>query len=217
MSDLGFDRVPVEPNISPDYFARERETIFKKVWLKVGRVEEVAEPGDFMVRDFSVLSASIIIVRGSDGGLRAFHNVCRHRGNRLKPACEGRAKTFTCGFHGWAFNIDGDLAHVPLEDNFGALDKSELGLLPVAIDTWQGEVLKLTGTNHTTMMDDNLKGRTIIKLCPNELQKHLKLRGDQFRTYVDIKIECIRYAAEFKGKRSTPSPMQADHLHGHHD
>lgn len=138
MSTLGFDRIPVEPNISADYFAREREAIFKKVWLKVGRVEEVAEPGDFIVRDFSVLSASVIIVRGSSGELGAFHNVCRHRGNRLKPVCAGRTKTFTCGFHGWAFNINGDLAHVPLEDEFGALDKSELGLLPIAIDTWQG-------------------------------------------------------------------------------
>ena len=138
MNNESVDLIPVEPNISADYFERERDAIFKQVWLKVGRIEEVADSGDFFVRDLSVLNASIIIVRGSDGGLRAFHNICRHRGNRLKPICAGRAKTFTCGFHGWAFNVDGDLAHVPLEEQFGTLDKASLGLLPVAIDTWQG-------------------------------------------------------------------------------
>jgi phenylpropionate dioxygenase-like ring-hydroxylating dioxygenase large terminal subunit len=138
MTGHGFDRVPVDPNISADYFAREREAIFKQVWLKVGRVEEVAQPGDYMVRDFAVLSASVLIARGRDGELRAFHNICRHRGNRLKPVCEGSAKTFTCGFHGWAYGIDGELAHVPLEEGFGGLDKAELSLLPIALDTWQG-------------------------------------------------------------------------------
>ncbi|MFT4561482.1 MAG: phenylpropionate dioxygenase-like ring-hydroxylating dioxygenase large terminal subunit [Gammaproteobacteria bacterium] len=134
----GFDRIPIEPNISADYFAREKEAIFKKVWLKVGRVEEIDEPGSFMVRDFAVLSTSIIISRGNDGELRAFHNLCRHRGNRLKPVCEGRANAFTCGFHGWVYDANGKLTHIPLENDFGSLDKETLGLLPVALDTWQG-------------------------------------------------------------------------------
>ena len=132
--------VPVAPNISADYFERERESIFKHVWLKIGRVEEIPRPGDYFVRDIAVLRASLLVIRGADGVMRAFHNICRHRGNRVVKTCKGSAQSFFCGFHGWTYNAQGGLTYVPQEEEFGALNKDQLGLMPVSLDIWEGVI-----------------------------------------------------------------------------
>ena len=79
--ELGTEPVPTEPCISPAYFALERERVFRTVWLYVGREEDVARPGDYPVRRVDVCRASMLLVRGQDGVLRGFHNVCSHRGS----------------------------------------------------------------------------------------------------------------------------------------
>ena len=81
--DLGTGPVSVEPCISPSFFARERERIFRRTWLNVGRESDVAKPGDHLVKDLAVAGASVLVVRGNDGVIRAFHNVCSHRCNKL--------------------------------------------------------------------------------------------------------------------------------------
>ncbi len=79
--ELGTGPVSIEPYISREYFERERELIFRKVWLNVGRVEQIPTPGDYFVKDLAVCNTSIVIVRGDDGKVNAFHNMCSHRGN----------------------------------------------------------------------------------------------------------------------------------------
>ena len=98
--ELGIEPVPTEPCISPAYFALERECVFRTVWLYVGREEEVARPGDYPVRRVDVCRASVLLVRGQDGVLRGFHNVCSHRGNTLAWETTGNCKNFSCKFHG---------------------------------------------------------------------------------------------------------------------
>jgi phenylpropionate dioxygenase-like ring-hydroxylating dioxygenase large terminal subunit len=134
----GIAFVPVEPNISAEYFARERERIFKHVWLKIGRVDEIPRPGDYLVRDLAILQTSLLVVRGPDGVIRAFHNICRHRGNRIVQTCAGSARHFFCGFHGWTYDTHGRLTYVPQEEEFGGLDKDRFGLVQVPLDTWEG-------------------------------------------------------------------------------
>jgi phenylpropionate dioxygenase-like ring-hydroxylating dioxygenase large terminal subunit len=75
--------VPIEPYILPEYFELERERIFRRTWLNVGRVEELPNPGDYLVKDLPVCNTSIVVVRGKDSRIRAFHNVCSHRCNKL--------------------------------------------------------------------------------------------------------------------------------------
>ena len=135
---LGTAPVPIEPNVSPEYFEKERERIFKRSWLCVGRVQSIREPGDYFVRDIDILRTSIIIARGKDGNVRGFHNVCKHRGNKLKKASAGNANNLVCGFHGWAYDLSGKLAHVPDEDQFFEFDKCDYGLTPVSTDVWEG-------------------------------------------------------------------------------
>lgn len=136
--ELGTGPIPVEPNISAEYFERERERIFKRAWLNVGRVEELPEAGDYFVKDLAILKTSLLVVRGRDGVIRAFHNVCRHRGNKLAQSCGGGARSFICGFHGWTYDLTGKLVRVPDEGQFFDFEKSDYGLTLVATDVWEG-------------------------------------------------------------------------------
>lgn len=104
--ELGTGPTPIEPYISREYFEREQAPIFRKVWLNVGRVEQIPNPGDYFVKDLAVCKTSILIVRGKDGCVRAFHNMCAHRGNKLVADTSGTCKgLFTCKFHGWPMGL----------------------------------------------------------------------------------------------------------------
>ena len=104
--ELGTGPVPIAPYTSPEYYEREQALIFRKVWLNVARVEQIPRPGDYLVKELEVCNTSILIVRGKDGIIRAFHNMCTHRGNKLAPDASGNcAGLFTCKFHGWAFGL----------------------------------------------------------------------------------------------------------------
>lgn len=92
------DLIPVEDYISKDFLAAENEAVWPKVWLMACREEELAKPGAFHV--FDVVRDSILIVRQGDGGLKAFHNACRHRGRRLKDGCGQIGRSIHCKFHG---------------------------------------------------------------------------------------------------------------------
>ncbi len=136
--ELGTDPIPVEVNTSPEYFEREREKIFQNAWWCVGRDEEISRPGDYLVRDIEAINASVIVIRGEDGAVRAFHNVCQHRGNKLLTEERGRCRGMVCGFHSWTYDLQGQLAHVPDEDQFHKFDKSCHALSAVTLDTWNG-------------------------------------------------------------------------------
>jgi phenylpropionate dioxygenase-like ring-hydroxylating dioxygenase large terminal subunit len=104
-------------------------------------VSEIPAPGDYKVRDVAVFGTSVIVVRGADGVVRAFHNVCRHRGSRMVfEEGAGQTKVFFCRMHGWTYGLDGRLRGVPDHDRFFDLDKKACGLPPVSMDVWNGFV-----------------------------------------------------------------------------
>ena len=120
--------ISVEAYISEDYARAERDKLWRKVWLQVGRVEELPEVGSYLTYD--ILDDSIIVVRAGANEFKAHHNVCMHRGRRLvdtpegaKNACARTRKSFVCGFHGWTYGLDGACTHMREEDDWkGALD-----------------------------------------------------------------------------------------------
>ncbi|MBN3822786.1 aromatic ring-hydroxylating dioxygenase subunit alpha [Burkholderia sp. Ac-20384] len=116
----------------------ERERIFRRAWLMVGRAERIPKPGDFFVKQLAVLNASVIVARSEDGTIRAFHNVCAHRANIVEHRASGNAKRFVCRYHSWGYDNAGQLAHVPDESGFFGLDKKKCGLTPVALEIWEG-------------------------------------------------------------------------------
>ena len=137
--ELGTDPLPLAPYISKDQFELEREHIFRKTWLNVGRVEDISNNGDFFVKDLAVCKTSVIVTRGKDDKIRAFHNMCSHRGNPVAWDEKGTCpKGFTCRFHGFSYDLEGRLVGVPDEQMFFDLDKSKLGLTPITTDVWNG-------------------------------------------------------------------------------
>lgn len=138
--ELGTGPLPITPYLSADHFALEREKIFTRTWLATGRrAEELPKTGDYLVLDVEVAKTSILLVRGKDGRLRGFHNVCKHRGNRLAWAERGSCRAgLSCKFHGWTYAPDGRLSGVPEEDMFFDFDRRNYGLTPVATDVWEG-------------------------------------------------------------------------------
>ncbi|MBV1900616.1 MAG: aromatic ring-hydroxylating dioxygenase subunit alpha [Kordiimonadaceae bacterium] len=140
LDDLDTGPVPIGPYIDPDFFEREREKIFRAVWLNVAREEEIPNPGDYVVKEIEILRTSIIIVRGKDKKIRAFHNMCAHRGNKVLIEKCGKVRGLTCFFHGWTFDLEGNLRGIPDEAGFFDLNKDELGLTEVASGDWEGFV-----------------------------------------------------------------------------
>ena len=156
---LGTGPVATESCISPEYFERERDLIFHRCWLNVGRIDEISERGQYFVRELAVCRTSILVMHGKDSQIRAFHNVCSHRGNKLVPhergACPGKLK---CGFHFWTFDTEGKLAWVPDEENFFGLNKSTLGLTPVRTAIWEGFIFVNLDAGGTQSLEDYLGG-----------------------------------------------------------
>ncbi len=124
---------------SQERFEAERE-IFGKVWLNVAETAEIPKAGDWIVRDVNVRSASIILVRGKDMQIRAFHNICSHRGMKLVWDKKGHGGKFSCPYHAWMYDSAGDLVNIPDEACFSHVDKDASGLTPVRCDTWEGMI-----------------------------------------------------------------------------
>jgi phenylpropionate dioxygenase-like ring-hydroxylating dioxygenase large terminal subunit len=137
--DLGLDRIPIDRYIDPAFLKLEDERIWSKTWLLAGAVCDVAEPGDFFV--FEIMKESILVTHAEDGKIRAFYNVCQHRGNRLKTAGCGHSPHLSCGFHGWEYHLDGSVKHIPEAQDFQQGTPAEkLGLPEIRCDTWGGFV-----------------------------------------------------------------------------
>jgi len=142
--ELGTGPIDYSDSIDPAYYEAEKASIFKRTWLNVGRVERLAKTGSYFTKEVAAADTSLIIVRGRDGQVRAFHNICRHRGNKLvwndypERETAGTCRQFTCKYHAWRYSLDGELTFVQQEPEFFDLDKSNYGLRTVRCEIWEG-------------------------------------------------------------------------------
>jgi glycine betaine catabolism A len=144
-ADVGTGVLSYDDCVSPEFFELEREAIFKRAWLNVGRVEDLPRNGSYFTKELPVAKTSLIIERDMSGVVHAFHNICRHRGNQLVwsefPAQEvrGTCRQFTCKYHGWRYGLDGACTFVQQESEFfDDFDKADYGLVAVHCDVWAG-------------------------------------------------------------------------------
>ena len=144
----GAHTLPREYYTSPELLAEEIERIHARHWHCVGRVSAVSKPGDFVQR--TVAGESLIIVHGRDGALRAFFNICRHRGTRLCTAASGQfSETIQCPYHAWTYMTDGRLIGAPHMHEVEGFSKAEHSLHQAALATWEGFVFVNVATDPT--------------------------------------------------------------------
>lgn len=141
---LGTAPVPSKPCISADVYAQEVERVFKQTWLCLGRVEELPEAGSYKLKQLHFAGAGVLLIRGQDDVIRAFHNVCSHRGNTVVvPEGDwdqfGKKSMFSCRFHAWSYNDRGELVGVQNQDCFhSCFRKEDNGLASIHCATWEG-------------------------------------------------------------------------------
>lgn len=135
----GWDRrgLPAWCYNSPALLELEKEHIFRSHWQIAGHISDVPNVGDYVTLD--VVGERALIVRGKDGEVRGFHNICRHRGSRVVTDNKGTCNNaLVCPFHGWVYNLDGTLRGAARPRSFPDLDKTEFGLLPLDLEIWMG-------------------------------------------------------------------------------
>jgi phenylpropionate dioxygenase-like ring-hydroxylating dioxygenase large terminal subunit len=130
--------LPAWTYADPEFFALEQERVFAPSWQVVCHESDVPDPGDWHTLDY--IGESVIVTRGTDNQLRAFANVCRHRGSRIVDGARGCAKKLVCPYHAWTYELDGRLTGVPGGAGYPGLDKARHALAPVTIEVWRGFV-----------------------------------------------------------------------------
>jgi Rieske 2Fe-2S family protein len=122
----------------PAIWQLEQERLFGRLWICIGRGDHLPASGHY--RTVRVGEESVLAVRDEDGALRAFLNVCRHRGAQLCATERGQARTLQCRYHAWTYGLDGHLLRAPGLQDAAEFDRGAFGLVPVALDTWEGLV-----------------------------------------------------------------------------
>jgi phenylpropionate dioxygenase-like ring-hydroxylating dioxygenase large terminal subunit len=141
---LGTGPVSFKDCYDPEFYELEKEAVFRRSWLHMGRVEQLPRRGTYFTKELTFLGLSILVVRGMDDEVRAFHNVCSHRGNKLMwdefPTKEshGSCRQIACKYHGWRFDLDGEVSYVHNAPEFFDLKAEDLALPKINCEVWAG-------------------------------------------------------------------------------
>jgi phenylpropionate dioxygenase-like ring-hydroxylating dioxygenase large terminal subunit len=133
VSATGTRTLPWSWYVDPAALRLEQERVFRRFWQYVGHTGEITEPGSFHTTRAG--SVPVLLVRDREGTLRAFLNVCRHRGSIVCKG-SGRRETLQCPYHAWTYGLDGQLVAAPRADREEGIDLADIGLLPLQLDTW---------------------------------------------------------------------------------
>jgi phenylpropionate dioxygenase-like ring-hydroxylating dioxygenase large terminal subunit len=200
-----------EAYTSDAFFALERERVFASAWIAVGCSAELREVGDVLVTEAA--GRSLFVVRKEGGGLRAFYNVCRHRGTQLLAPGERRINRFIrCPYHSWAYDHDGRCVGTPLftgsdippdqqaafdMSDVAAFDRADYGLLPIAVETWGPIVFVNLDPDPEPLSEQlgDLADRTagyrldeweLARTAEYEIAANYKLVGENFMEYYHL-------------------------------
>jgi len=198
--ELGTGPVSYEDSISPEHYELERRAIFARTWQNVGRVEQLPRAGSYFTKELAAAGTSVVVVRGTDGEVRAFHNICRHRGNKLvwtdypREETSGVCRQFTCKYHGWRYDLQGACSFVQQEDEFFDLDKGDYGLLPVQTDIWEGFIFVNPDPENSVGLAEYLgdMGKELMGYPFGEMTQVYKYRaevGSNWKLFIDAFAE----------------------------
>ncbi len=171
----GFPTLPLIPKArytSDEFFDLEMEHLWAKTWLVACRADEIGDKGQY--RLFKRLGKEVIVTRGVDGVVRAFHNACQHRGAPVVGSECGKTNLLVCRYHSWCYDLTGRLIRVPEEHDFGQFDKADHGLKQVHCDVWDGWVFLNFADNPVPLVEE--LGRVAEDLAPMKMGD-LRLKG----------------------------------------
>ncbi len=168
----------------------EKEELFRKRWQIACHVSDVPEPGDFVT--FDVAEERAVIVRGRDGEVRAFHNLCRHRGSRVVGQERGHCKSaLICPYHGWAYNLDGTLRGAAQPKSFPQLDPVEWGLKPVDMEIWQGFVfVRFKESDQPSVAE--IMGRFDAEVAPYKIDEMVPVSAIKWVAQTAVNWKAVR-------------------------
>lgn len=173
------ETIPSAWYVDPAFHALDRVAVFGRSWQAVADLGRLERPGDHAVA--TVAGDPVIVVRGADGVLRGFYNVCRHRGGPL-ATCDGSARALRCQYHGWTYRLDGTLRGVPRFDRAELFDRKDFGLVPVRLDTWGG--FAFVALDHDVPPLAEVVGGIAERIAP------LRLETLRFARQVDYEVGC---------------------------
>ncbi|WP_424946153.1 aromatic ring-hydroxylating oxygenase subunit alpha [Candidatus Spongiihabitans sp.] len=197
----------------------EKDHLFKKNWLLVGHINDMPNPRDYLTLD--AVGERALVVRGNDNQIRAFHNVCRHRGAKLLDSpCGQCAPALTCPFHGWTYQLDGKLIGVPAENTFRNLDKSRNGLVPLDLEVWMGFIfIRFQGGKQSLAemlrpMQDEIAAYKIAQMQPLENTRYDDIRPYNWKVFHDIDNEGYHVPIGHPALQQLYGKDYSDHLVG---
>jgi len=141
---LGTGPVSFKDCYDTEFYEDEKEAVFRRNWLNVGRVGQLPRNGTYFTKELEFLGVSVLVVRDMENEIRAFHNVCSHRGNKLMwddfPTKEskGNCRQIACKYHGWRYDLDGEISYVHNAPEFFDLKAEDLALPKINVDVWAG-------------------------------------------------------------------------------
>lgn len=159
--------IPAPWYVDPRIADLETRNVFSKTWQVIGRTDQVEKPGDFVT--FTLAGEPIVAVRGNDGELRAFYNVCRHHAAAVVTEPCGHAQILHCPYHGWNYGLDGSLKGMPEFDGVKGFDRGANGLVPVKVATWEKFVLVNLDPEAEPLKQ--FLGRMIQRMAPLDVGK----------------------------------------------
>jgi choline monooxygenase len=154
--------IPAPWYIDPRIFELERHNVFSKTWQLVARTSQLQHAGDYVTARLA--GEPIVVVRGADGALRSFYNVCRHHAAAVVSEPCGRAQILQCPYHGWKYGLDGSLKGMPEFEGVENFDRAQNGLLPIRVESWECFVFVNLDLNAIPL--NQFLGRLVQRVAP---------------------------------------------------
>ena len=158
--------IPSSWYVDKTLFELELKTVFSNTWQLAGRLDQVTQPGQYVTTD--IAGEPVVVVRGSDGVLRAFFNVCRHHAAAVMTDPEGKAAQLRCPYHGWTYSLEGELKGTPDFSGVCDFDRARNGLLQLEVATWENWVFVRINCQNSSF-NDFLTTDLLAQIKPLEL------------------------------------------------
>ena len=236
---FGLDTGPVslEDCYDPEFYELEKQAVFRRSWLYGGRIEQLPRKGTYFTKELPFLNLSVLFVRGLDDQVRAFHNVCTHRGNKLmwedypNKESNGACRQMACKYHGWRFDLEGEISYVHNAPEFFDLKADDIALAKIHCEVWAGFIFfNLEETPSQGLREFLTPGVEALESYPfDKMTEHYVIESDiaaNWKLYMDAFQELYHVpfvhglmnnpALPATGVDKVPFMVPAFSIHGKH-